>query len=171
MQSLLRPLLIIRGWFTASLRRSHVWKTPWVFYNNLFNGFRDETADRNSPDHDLKMSFEDGLINLSRDFNEVILSEAIDGAVFQKLGDDLYKVRKEIDMAVLKLNHGVLSMTSDDCAMTKAPLFYILRCPEWTVETGKQFELIPEHFIHLWAIPTSLDIVSTLKPIRSARGV
>ena len=41
-------------------------------------------------------------------------------------------------------------MAGEDCVMTKAHLYYILRCPEWTVETGKQFELIPEHFGSTW---------------------
>ena len=115
-----------------------------------FNSLRDKKLEGTSPDHQLKLSFEDRLTKLSESFNGVSFADAMNGVIFKDLGSELFKVRKGIDMATMKLDHGVVSMAGEDCVMTKAPLYYILRCPEWTVETGKQFELILEQFGSTW---------------------
>ena len=115
-----------------------------------FNSLREEKSEGTSPDHSMKLSFDDRLAELSESFNEANFADAMNGVIFMDLGGELLKVRKEIDMVIMKLEQGVVSMSSEDCAITKAPLYYILRCPEWNIETGKQFELVPEHFGSSW---------------------
>ena len=106
-----------------------------------------EVVTASSTSMSYRLRFEDGFTLLARTSNELEFSEVLGGETFYDLMFTMRSIRNTIQNTILQLDTGVISFVDQECAITKASDFYVLRCPDNNFVSASQILLVPEPFI------------------------